>query len=77
MDKFRGDSQERLHTLLGSLASRTPHKQVVMAVESGDGTYRWVGAAGEANPDGTPMRENTPFFIASIDKLLNTSIIMR
>lgn len=48
-----------------------------MAVESGDGTLRWAGAAGEARPDGTPMRVDTPFFIASIDKLLNGSIVMK
>ncbi len=68
---------QRLQDLLRRLASRTPAQMAVMAVESGDRSFRWIGATGEANSDGTPMRGDTPFFIASIDKLFNATIVRK
>jgi CubicO group peptidase (beta-lactamase class C family) len=67
----------RLEKLLSSLMARKPVKQAIMAVESVDRSVRWVGTSGEANPDGTPMQPDTPFFIASIDKLFNATIAMK
>jgi D-alanyl-D-alanine carboxypeptidase len=48
-----------------------------MGVECADGSCRWFGAAGEAGPDGTPLGPDTPYFIASIDKLFNATVIMK
>lgn len=67
---------DQLETLLENLASRKHIAQAIIAVESGDGSFKWMGAKGLPNPDGTPIQPNTPFFIASIDKLLNAAIIM-
>jgi D-alanyl-D-alanine carboxypeptidase len=67
----------RLEELLRNLVSRKGVQHAIMAVASGDGSFQWIGAAGEANPDGTAMREDTPFFIASVDKLYTASIILK
>jgi D-alanyl-D-alanine carboxypeptidase len=45
-------------------------KQAIMAVESGDGSFRWSGARG------ADITAESPFFIASIDKLYNAAIVM-
>lgn len=65
----------RLQTLLETTAAKNPIKQAIMAVESGDGTFRWSGAAGAA-VEGTQIHAEVPFFIASIDKLYNTVIVL-
>lgn len=49
----------------------------MMALEKGDRLFRWIGAAGEAQPGGEPMRENTPFFIASVTKLYIAAAILK
>ncbi len=67
---------QRLERILRGLASRKPIQQAIAAVESRDGSFRWGGAVGE-NPDGTPVRQNAPFFIASIDKLLTTTVVLK
>lgn len=66
---------DRLQKLLDNLVSQKPIKQAVMAVESGDGSFRWSGAAGEA-VDGAQISADKPFFIASIDKLYNAAIVL-
>jgi D-alanyl-D-alanine carboxypeptidase len=68
---------ERLQELLNGLVSRKDVRHAVVAVERGDGSFRWIGAAGEANPDGTPMRPETPFFIASVDKLCIATVTLQ
>ena len=70
-------SVPRLQGLLGRLLSRKPLKHAIVAVESGDGSFGWTGAAGEARPDGSPMLATTPFFIASIDKLFTAAVILK
>ena len=66
----------RLQELLRDLATRKPLKQAIIAVESSDQSFRWIGAKGETDsPDGQVFEE-TPFFIASIDKLYNATIAM-
>lgn len=66
---------KRLRTILESLAAQKPVQQAIMAVESGDGLFRWSDAVGTA-VDGTPLLPETPFFIASIDKLYNAVITL-
>jgi CubicO group peptidase (beta-lactamase class C family) len=68
---------QRLQELLHGLVSRKAVQHAIMAVASGDGSIRWVGAAGVAKPDGTPMRADTPFFIASVDKLFTATVILK
>jgi D-alanyl-D-alanine carboxypeptidase len=57
-------------TLLDKLVSQKPMKQAIMAVESGDGSFRWSGASG------ADITAESPFFIASIDKLYNAAIVL-
>jgi D-alanyl-D-alanine carboxypeptidase len=65
----------RLEGLLRGLTRRKPITQAVVAVESGDRALRWVGTQGKTS-SGDPVVEDTPFFIASIDKLYNGTIAM-
>jgi CubicO group peptidase (beta-lactamase class C family) len=65
----------RLEGLLRELTNRTPITQAIVAVESGDRSFRWVGAEG-MTASGSRVVEDTPVFIASIDKLYNATIAM-
>lgn len=67
----------RLRRLVHGLASRKRIPHAVLAVETGDGSFRWCGAAGYATPEGTPMGADTPYFLASIDKMLTAAAILR
>ena len=49
----------------------------LVAVEKMDGSFRWVGSAGDASPDGTPLSADTPLFIASVTKLYIASAILK
>ena len=64
-----------LQRLFRNLVAHNPIKQAVVAVESGDRSFRWFGAEG-VTASGGAVFEDTPFFIASIDKLYNATIIM-
>lgn len=66
----------RLQELLHGLALRPPIQQAIIAIESGDQSFRWTGATGEMDSNGTQVSDGTPFFIASIDKLYNATIAM-
>ncbi len=67
----------RLQDVLHDLVSgrRVPH--AILAVKSGDGSFRWTGPAGDARPDGTPLQADTPYFIASVDKLFTATVILK
>lgn len=65
----------RLEGLLRELANRRSIAQAIVAVERGDRSFRWVGAEG-VTASGRRVVEDTPFFIASIDKLYNATIAM-
>ena len=66
-----------LDQVLENLRSGKDVRHVVLAVESGDGSFRWRGALGDADPDGTPMQEDTPFFLASVSKLYIATVILK
>jgi D-alanyl-D-alanine carboxypeptidase len=68
---------ERLQELLQRVVSRAPIKQAVIGVGTSDRSFTWTGATGEPTRDGSPMRSDTPFFLASIDKLWNATIAMK
>ena len=67
----------RLQELLHQLAAPKSIHHAVLAVETGDGSFRWSGAVGEAHPDGTPMRADTPIWIASVTKLYIASSVLK
>jgi D-alanyl-D-alanine carboxypeptidase len=68
---------ERLQGLLQQLIAPKSIPHAIVAVETVDRSFRWVGAAGDAHPDGTPMREETPIWIASVTKLYIASTILK
>lgn len=61
-----------LEALLDERAARTPIRHAIAAVESVDGARCWAAARGEDG--GAPVPAESPFFIASIDKLFNATI---
>jgi D-alanyl-D-alanine carboxypeptidase len=65
-----------LSTVLEGVTRRGRIRQAVMAVESCDHSFRWAGATG-TYPDSTPLPDDAPFFIASIDKLLNATVALK
>jgi len=67
----------RLHKLLHTLVARSKVPHAVLAVSSGDGSFHWVKAIGEARPGGPQMQPDTPYFIASIDKLLTATAVLK
>jgi D-alanyl-D-alanine carboxypeptidase len=69
--------EEVLQDVLDGLVSRKSIRHAVVGVLRGDESFRWIGAAGDADGHGTPMRVNTPFRIASITKLYAATIALR
>lgn len=66
-----------LEAVLADVAASSRLSHVVMSVASDDGSIEWAGAAGVADRDGSPMTVDTPFHIASIDKLFTATSILR
>lgn len=64
-----------LDDCLERLVARPDVAHATFAVRSGDGSFRWRGALGEARPDGMPMTVDTPYFVASIDKLVTAAAV--
>lgn len=80
LDSMAGKSEEladRLELLLQEIAAQRHIPSVLMAVEKGDRSFTWVGATGDAQPDGTQINVETPIFIASITKLFIASTLLR
>ena len=71
------DLRRRLDVLLRDITSREPLCQAVMAVETGDRSFRWVGGAGAPDLGGETVTAESPFFLASIDKLPNATIVLK
>jgi D-alanyl-D-alanine carboxypeptidase len=67
----------RLEGLLQNMMSQKMIHSALVAVEKMDGSFRWVGTAGDAQPDGSPLLSDTPFFIASVTKLYIASTILK
>ncbi len=77
---MREDSQqlsETLQAVLDRATQRAPIRQGILAVESGDGATRWIATAGQIETTGMPVRADTPFFLASIDKLYNAALALK
>lgn len=67
----------RLERLLEKVSSYRKVRHVVLGAGAIDGSWEWGDAAGEANPDGTPMASDTPWFLASVTKLYIASVVLR
>ncbi len=71
------DIDRRLTALLDRTVARRGIHHAMLAVAAGDGTRRWSGAAGPADADGTPLRPDTPFFVASITKRFIATLVLQ
>lgn len=67
----------QLKAILGQLIGRKGVGHAIVAVESGDGSLRWVGAAGDADGGGTPMQPDTPFPVASVSKMVTAAATLQ
>ena len=65
-----------LQSSLDQLISSKKFHQGVMAVEKRDGSFSWKGVAKQEALSSAIISTDSPFFIASIDKLLNATIIL-
>lgn len=75
MKDHQTEKIRRLEELLERVVSQKGVRQAVMGVEKLDGSFRWIGAK-TTLPEAT-AEPNSPFFIASIDKLLNAVIALK
>jgi D-alanyl-D-alanine carboxypeptidase len=75
----RSDAERRarLDAVVERLVARGGIAHVIAGVSTLDGSFRWEAAAGTARPDGTPMRTDTPFFIASVTKLYIATLVLQ
>ncbi len=69
--------EPRLERLLDKMSSQRKVRHVVLGAAAIDGSWEWRDAAGEATPDGTPMRPDTPWFLASVTKLYIAAVVLR
>lgn len=60
---------KRLTERLQQLTAQKHIHHAVVAIEKLDNSCQWVGAAGDAHPDGELMHPGTPIWIASVTKL--------
>jgi CubicO group peptidase (beta-lactamase class C family) len=67
----------RLERLLPKVSAHRKVRHLVLGAAAIDGSWEWSDAAGEANPDGTPMAPDTPWFLASVTKLYIASVVLR
>jgi D-alanyl-D-alanine carboxypeptidase len=67
----------RLTAVLDRVVARRGIHHAMLAVSSGDGTRHWSGAAGPAGSDETPLRPDTPFFIASVTKRFIVTLVLQ
>ncbi len=70
------ETDERLTGLLERSAERRRQHHLNLALVGGDGRHR-SGAATSADPDGTPLRPDTPFFIASVTKRFIITLVLQ
>lgn len=66
-----------LERAVQDLAGLPGIRHAIVGVEPGDRSYRWIGAAGAADPTGTPMTPETPYCLASVTKLYIGAAVLR
>jgi D-alanyl-D-alanine carboxypeptidase len=69
-------THDRFVDLIEHTADRRGVHHVNLAVIGGDGRH-WSGAAGTADAEGTPLRPDTPFFIASVTKRFIITLVLQ
>lgn len=69
--------KDLLEGTVQDLAGRRGVRHAIVGVEPGDSSYAWIGAAGIADPEGTPMTPETPYCLASVTKLYIGAAVLR
>ncbi|QKT03590.1 beta-lactamase family protein [Ectothiorhodospiraceae bacterium 2226] len=69
--------KDLLERTVQELADLRDIRHVIVGVEPRDRSYCWVGAAGVADPTGTPMTPETPYCLASVTKLYIGAAVLR
>jgi D-alanyl-D-alanine carboxypeptidase len=69
--------KEKLEDMLQKLISKKHIHHAIIALESDDRSFRWIGTTGDARPNGEPLTEGTPFFIASVTKMYIAAAILK
>ena len=64
-----------LAACLDRLVARRDVHHALMAVRGGDGALDWRGARGDARPGGPALTVDTPYFVASVDKLVTATAL--
>jgi D-alanyl-D-alanine carboxypeptidase len=64
-----------LDACLDRLVARRDVHHALMAVRSGDGALDWRGARGDVRPGGPALTTDTPYFVASVDKLVTATAL--
>lgn len=64
-----------LEASLDRLVARRDVHHACMAVRSGDGSLDWRGVRGDARPGGPALTFDTPYFVASVDKLVTATAL--
>jgi D-alanyl-D-alanine carboxypeptidase len=68
---------ERLQAMIQGLTRARGVRHAIAAVGSSEGEPIWIGTVGSADGASTPMRPQTPFFLASVTKLYIAAAILR
>ena len=68
---------DQLEAILQEMAAMKNIPNALMAVEKMDKSFSWVGATGDAQPDGPEMHVDTPYNIASVTKLYIASTVLK
>jgi D-alanyl-D-alanine carboxypeptidase len=71
------DVKDLLERAVRDLAGLRGIRHAILGVEPGDRSYCWIGAAGTAGPNGTPMTPETPYCLASVTKLYIGAAVLR
>jgi D-alanyl-D-alanine carboxypeptidase len=67
--------QSALDACLDRLHARRDVHHALMAARSGDGALDWRGARGDVRPGGPALSTDTPYFVASVDKLVTAGAL--
>ena len=68
---------DHLEGILQEISAIKNIPNALMAVEKLDQSFCWVGATGDAQPDGSPLHVDSPIFIASVTKLYIASSVLK
>jgi D-alanyl-D-alanine carboxypeptidase len=67
---------QRLQALVDRTVDKRGIAHAIFGVATGAGAASWIVVAGDARPE-TPMRPNTPFFIASVTKRFIATLVLQ